>query len=133
MEMQKRHSDSDKTRAKRGKEPLCSRECHDTTNVTAWRFPISEEKKKTWICNLPARLLRDLRDRAAVNRHCHVLLQAIWPAKGLDLGLLDPASALHKTPSSAAHALICFFFDRARGVVNGQRHAVNHCQRTIEK
>lgn len=66
-------------------------------------FQSPKRKKTSGICNLP-RPERDLRDGG-----CQLPLPcAIWPAKGLDLGLLDPASALQKTPSSAAHALRLF-------------------------
>lgn len=54
---------------------------------------------------------------------------AIWPAKGLDLGLLDPASALQKIPSSAAHALkLSGYLTLDVGgqlVLNRQRRALN--------
>lgn len=118
IRMRKRHGDSNTTRVKRGQAPLRRREGHDASILQLGAFQSPKRKKlNPGLCNLP-----EIYGTAAVNCHCHVLF---GPLKGLDLGLLDPASALQKIPSSAVHALKISGYLLALGVriLNRQRRA----------
>jgi hypothetical protein len=111
IRMRKRHVASDTRRVKRGQAPLRRREGHDASILLLGAFQDPKKKKlNPGLCSLP-----EIYGTAApaVNCHCHVLF---GPLKGLDFGLLDPASALQKIPSSAAHALKISRYLRSTGL-----------------